>query len=734
MNIQDIDSIAYLIDQAKKNNKPKPIVFLGAGASVTAGIPGAEKIKDDILTNFSAKPSIKKLNEEDKKDYYKVMGCLNSTERIELLRSYITNENVKLNVAHIYLAQSLKEGYIDYVLTVNFDDLILKASALFNFIPPVYDISILNDFTTETLLKKSVTYLHGQHNGFWLLNTKQEFNKVTGKGGSVKRIFDSICSGRTWIIVGYSGEDVIFDQIASLGCFTNDLFWVTYNDKVPIAKVQEQLLDKENTNAYVVTGYDADSFFLKLHGEISQLDNSLKTPEIFNTPFSFLCGVLENIKDIEVKENEHKGLFKYVKERSEESQKWIADAINKYEEKNTDKAVSPLSAKEIHIGQLKQEIIEAIVKEQYEKAKDLYENAKKVNAKEINDLVSKLYNGWGVSISVKARLKKDKSEYVKSIEKYKIASTLNPKDDLVFQNLGIALSDLAQLRKNNALYLESIEKYKISARLNNKNKSIFYNWGTALYELAKLQDDKALYYDSFEKFKKAATLDSNNDSIFYNWGTALYFLALREGDKSLYRESFGKFKKATSLNPKKASAFNNWGISIQALAKLEGAKVLYTESIEKYKKAAILDPKRDSLFSNWGGALCELAKLDGEKALFQESIEKCKTAVALNPKNDDAFYNWGNSLLALAKISEGDEQKAFFIQAKKILTKGVSLGGTTYNLACLYALTGKKNEAFLHLKNSLSKKDVTPQFVKEDDDWKAFLDDQDFKDLLETYK
>src|SRR6185436_19890911 len=425
MNDQDVDSIAYLIDRAKKNNKPKPIVFLGAGASVTAGIPGAEKIKDDILTRFKAKPSIKKLNEEDKKDYYKVMGCLNSTERIELLRLYITNEHVKLNVAHIYLAQLLKEGYIDYVLTVNFDDLILKASALFNFIPPVYDIAILNDFTTETLLKKSVTYLHGQHNGFWLLNTKQEFNKINDKG-SVKRVFDSICSGRTWIIVGYSGEDVIFDQIANMGCFTNDLFWVTYNDNVPIAKVQEQLLDKENTNAYLVTGYDADSFFLKLHGEISQLDHSLKTPEIFNTPFSFLKRVAENIKDIEEKENDHTGLFRNVKERSEESKKWIVDAINKYEEKSTDESVSPLTESEIYIGQLKNEIIDAILKKQYEKADAFFEKAKEINTEEINILVSILYDSWGNALSDLAKLEGNKTLYLESFEKYKTAVALNP--------------------------------------------------------------------------------------------------------------------------------------------------------------------------------------------------------------------------------------------------------------------------------------------------------------------
>ena len=195
MNKKDIKSIKYLLNQAKDKGTPKPIVFLGAGASISAGIPGANRIKDDILERFRDKPEIIDLKEEQR-TYYDLMRCLNTTERHELLRNYITHEKVKINVTNIYLANLLKLGYIDYILTVNFDDLMLRACALFNFLPPVYDIAILKDFTTTTLQEKSVTYLHGQHNGFWLLNTKEELDKVRA---SVPKILNRICHGRTWM-------------------------------------------------------------------------------------------------------------------------------------------------------------------------------------------------------------------------------------------------------------------------------------------------------------------------------------------------------------------------------------------------------------------------------------------------------------------------------------------------------------------------------------------------------
>ena len=127
-------------------------------------------------------------------------------------------------MAHIYLAQLLKHKYVDYVLTVNFDDLLLRASALYNFIPPTYDIAILNDITTGSLPTGSVTYLHGQQHGLWLLNTDDEMKRVAK---SASNILGKISVDRPWIIIGYSGEDPILNVIGDLGRFDNELFWIS---------------------------------------------------------------------------------------------------------------------------------------------------------------------------------------------------------------------------------------------------------------------------------------------------------------------------------------------------------------------------------------------------------------------------------------------------------------------------------------------------------------------------
>ncbi len=103
-----IENLAYLVYRAKCNNLPKPIVFLGAGASKSAGIPIADEIIEDVKRKFEDKPSVKELIRLNETDYYKVMQALTSDERRDLFYGYISDEKVKINLTNIYLAQLLQ--------------------------------------------------------------------------------------------------------------------------------------------------------------------------------------------------------------------------------------------------------------------------------------------------------------------------------------------------------------------------------------------------------------------------------------------------------------------------------------------------------------------------------------------------------------------------------------------------------------------------------------------------
>lgn len=537
MKDSTIENLAYRIKQAKKENLPQPIVFLGAGASRTGEIPLAVEIVKDILNQYKDNPDVKNLNDDDK-SYPKLMECLTPFERNDLLKGYI--DRAKINVSHIYLAQLMKEGYVDYVLTVNFDNLMLRALALYNMFPPTYDMAILKDLTTTNFKEKSVLYLHGQHHGLWLLNTREEMEKVKEY---IPPIFNKIANQRPWIFVGYSGDDPIFDYVVNLGRFDNGLYWVCYKDNTPCDRVCENLLDKPNTNAFIIKGYDSDSFMLKLNQELK-----LPQPLIIDKPFSSLKTLLENIVDID--EEEH---FKGVKERLEIAKTDVDTAINQFEN-GIVKAKRNLGAKTA-INRLKKEIINKIIVGDYDEAEIalIEEKANRLKDAQINEQLANLYINWGILNYELGNEKGDESLYYQSIKKYEKANALNPKESIALNNWGNSLFELAKLKNDESLYHQSIEKFEQAGTLNPNYADSFYNWGNVLLELARLKNDESLFNQSFEMQQKAIALDPKHFSAFDNWGSALISLAKLKNDESLFHKGIEKLKKGIRIG---ANSYN----------------------------------------------------------------------------------------------------------------------------------------------------------------------------------
>jgi len=447
METATIKELAYFIKKAKANNR-SPIFFLGAGASRTGGIPLANEIAETILAIHSDNPRISKLEAENK-TYAKLMNCLDPNERNELLKSYVNDS--KINVTHIYLAQLMTRSYVDYVLTVNFDNLMLKALALFNEFPSTYDMAILNDLTTSTFKQKSVVYLHGQHHGLWLLNTEQEMAKVNDL---VPKILHSIKDGRPWVFVGYSGGDPVFEHIKGLGRFDNGLYWVAFNNERPREAVCLDLLEKNHSNAFVIEGYDADSFMLKLNSALA-----LPEPTIIDKPFSSIRAMLDNIVDIDDKEH-----FEGVKRRLEIVKGQVDEAIQQFEQGKVE--VAGKTQAKIKSDLLQKEIIDLLIKEDYQpdKIDRIAAKAAGLNDVIVNILLAGLYNSWGLGLEKLAKTQSNieaEALYRQAMEKHQKEADLSGR----CYNLACIYA-LIQDKDNALLYLNrSLENKEIETEL-----------------------------------------------------------------------------------------------------------------------------------------------------------------------------------------------------------------------------------------------------------------------------
>ena len=362
------------------------------------------------------------------------------------------------------------------------------------------------------------------------------------------------------------------------------------------------------------------------------------------------------------------------------------------------------------------------------------------------------YYNWGNALSNLAQTKSGveaEALYKDSFEKYHHATQLKPDDYKAYNNWGNAFKKMAQTKSGveaEALYKDSFEKYNHATQLKPDGHEAYYNWGNALSNLAQTKsgvEAEALYKDSFEKYHHATQLKPDKHEAYYNWGTTLSELAQTKSGveaEALYKDSFEKYHHATQLKPDDHKAYYNWGVALSELAQTKSddeAEALYKDSFEKYHHATQLKPDDHKAYYNWGVALVNLAQIKSGvevEALYNKSFEKYQQAVQYKPNFHKAYYNWGNALVNLAQTKSGVEAEKLYNEAFEKYQQAIKNGGSSYNLACLYAIRNKKEEALKYLERSLSRHDVSVEMVEKDKDWDGLRGDSDFKRILSNTK
>jgi NAD-dependent SIR2 family protein deacetylase len=326
-----------------QERQQKASLLIGAGCSISAGIPLASGFVKEIEKHY---PRAYERAYKDCKNpdygpsYPEAMSQLTSQERADLVRKFI--KNAKINWAHIGIAQLIAKGYVDRVLTVNFDPLVVRACALLNRFPAVYDFALSRQFEPANLPQQSVFYLHGQDTSFQLIHTDKDSRRNLE---NIKPVIREALNGRPLIVLGYSGEsDPVFTAIEEQSSFGYGLYWVEHSDSLQPKQHLTKLLSKEDV--FFVPNQDADVFFAKACQALG-----IFPPEAIASPLKHLRNVLDGIDDYKFGgQNQSWDLLATTKEKLDE-------LIREDEEKSRSQLTMQLLAGELDKAQ---QTVEAI--------------------------------------------------------------------------------------------------------------------------------------------------------------------------------------------------------------------------------------------------------------------------------------------------------------------------------------------------------------------------------------
>ena len=494
----EIDDVVETLRQAKDRGKTCT-VLIGAGCSVTAGIPTALKFVDIIKDEYP-----RSYQRAKEKTYPQCMAQLSVSERRDLIAKHI--DKAKINWAHIGIAQLIKHGYVDRVLTTNFDQLVTKASAMVGIFPAAYDFAASTLFKAADVPDQAIFYLHGQRTGFVLMNTDEE---CENHSRLLAPVFDDAGKKRVWLVVGYSGEcDPVFKHLAGVERFDNRLYWVGYKDAEPAPHIRGELL-LPGKAAYYVKGFDADGFFINLAQKLECFP-----PDFVGRPFSHLDNTLDMLSEFPIPKQESG--FDLVGGARQN----IREAIERYE--MHDKVQAGVEGRDQEsVGNISLPVSTLFSAGKYAEviqlAGDLLPPFRGVPV----DLLywslieegNKTYN-----LAASATAEDAYEAYSTAIRRYSDAARINPNGVVAFNNWGNALSDQAKTKSGDEadrLFGESYAKYAESVHIKPDDHEVFNNWGSALSDQAqkKLGEEKErLLVDAEEKLFEAKRLKPGTGS------------------------------------------------------------------------------------------------------------------------------------------------------------------------------------------------------------------------------
>jgi len=663
MRLKQLNDVASSIRNSKEQFQKGCTLIIGAGCSVKAGIPTAGEFVDIVRKEFE--PAYTRARP---KTYPYVMAELTFAERHFLIGRYINS--AKLNWAHLAIAQLLKNGYVDRILTVNFDPLVMRACALVGVFPAVYDFAASQDFKSALIPRQSVFYLHGQHTGFVLLNTPLEVRRFTRR---LKPVFVDSVETRVCIVVGYSGDnDPVFDQLARIEQYDNRLYWICFKQALPPPHIQNKLL-RDGKDSHFVQGYDADDFFVGLAQELKCFP-----PDFVETPFTHLENLLEVVLPYSLPGRDL-GLEAIPK-------RLLRDAIDKIEKP----AALALRASNLLLAGDFETVI-AMGAGQDETLPD-----------ELAQLIAWGYVSAGNKAASEARTKNAEEAdnlWTLAGEKYEAALRIDPKLDAALYNWGSALSTQATTKSGveaDHLWALAAEKYAAALEIKPDKFQALYNWAGSLAYQARTKtgtEADQLWALAGEKYAAAVKLKPDNDSVLYDWGVALMTQAdTKSGAQAnrLWTQAGKKFEAALRLKPDKLSALSNWAFVLDARAKAKRGKEadrrltsityngktksdeqtekLWTLAQEKYAAVLEIKPDKYETLYNWAGSLAYQARMkNGDEAdrLWALASEKYKAALKLKPDSDGVLYDWGVALMMQAGTKKGARANRLWAEAGK---------------------------------------------------------------------
>lgn len=627
-----------------RRNSERFCFIIGAGASVSSGIPMGVTLEAEWMEEMEKSPGFSEVREfaetlrkagrlehdfseieqaweaakkskqafpsEYYFDIYKLRFFPNHRNGYYYLERVMAHKNPSFG--YHPLALMLTEGSgSNLVITTNFDSLVEDALFLYTDSKPlVINHELLADYAGDPNIKRPI--IAKIHRGIFFdpLNQPEETNELKGGWHDV---LAHVFQNYTPIVIGYGGGDnslmnLLEEESVKM---KNGMYWCYVEEfGLPSEKIQ-RLVQKKDGHFVRTAGFDSTMLMLG------------------NALFPEKIGVhqteqyLNNRTGIQIEnyEAEYKKLLEYEESREKEnastqtsqSENEFRKEIEKMSERNSASESERQKQNQMTAWDYWRQGERYYKLQQYGEA---IQSLSKAICEQSN--TAQFYNSRG---NIYDKL----GDYENAILDYDKAIELNPEYSIAYRNRGRIYKILDNYKKAMSDYDKAIELNPEYSAAFNSRGIIYYEWKD--------------YDRAIANYNKALEFTPNYCAAFNNRGNVYYEL----GD---YEKAMSDYNKAIEINSEYSYAYNNRGLIYEKLGDFEKA-------VSDYNKAIELDPTYIMPYKYCG----KLHKKNGD---YEKAIDMFTKAIHLDPNNKNIYLERAEvyRLMGEEKKADADEKKA----------------------------------------------------------------------------
>jgi len=559
-------------------------------------------------------------------EYQCIMNTLSPADQQRAVASILKAcEPIKITWTYLRIAQLVKAGYVDSILTTNLDSVLIKALSLFDVIPAICDFHPAAELRSSHAGEPQVIYLHGNQHSYNVKNTQ---SAVAAYTEPMPELLRSIAKDRTILVSGYAGwkdglMQVLKERYPDSGSEPpNELFWA-FHSELPAN------LPLKNPHAHYILNAPCDTLFEELCSELE-----LPPPPLVENPLTYFVNLLNQID---------------------------ADTPQMSPFKLKEKIEQIVSAETSHGEAEAFHIVTTAQSGKYGKAKALVDewlaHNKRISSDRIVGLAELLPHRderagtLGADLQLHLLTAASKRPHLSSDRKllrartealYRIGRRLSLRKDWdkatstyrelvnIYPKHRDAWLLLGEALFENKNYPASIDAYRKHTEINSKHPFAWYNLGVSLERNNELDAAIAAY-------RRQVKVNPNSDQAWNNLGVALD----RKGKET---EALRAYNQQVKVEPLHQQAWNNIGIILYRRNNIKGA-------ISAHRKQLEIWPKHKNAWSRLGLALKKLGNLEGAISAFRSQLD-------VYPQHDSARRNLAVTLWKAGQLDEAANEFA----------------------------------------------------------------------------